>query len=217
MDVATRADKKLETWRGIRAAALRLFEERGYAETTVTQIAQAAGVSRGTFFNYFTGKEAVVFDPDPSDRDHWRATMEEHTEDPLWPALTAITLDFVEMLRDRMVLQRRLKRADPDLLRFAQAFGNLFRHDLDEWVRDRQDVDWERGVDGALYVNLAFACATTAYEAWRWDESFEDLLSRLRHCLGTATPAEASRGAVTRGLVGCAGMGRRQSGPELGA
>lgn len=191
--MADRADKKLETWRGIRAAALELFERQGYTATSVTQIAQAAGVSRGTFFNYFTGKEAVVFDPDPGDRDRWRATMGEHADDPLWPALTVITLDFVEMLRDRMDLQRRLKRADPDLLRFAQAFGALFRADLDDWVRERRSMDLRCGVDGALYVNLAFACATTAYEAWHWDESFEDLLVRLQHCLEAATPAPVSR------------------------
>ncbi|MGL1751793.1 helix-turn-helix domain-containing protein, partial [Vibrio parahaemolyticus] len=43
------------------AAAIALFAERGYDQTSVEQIAQAAGVSRSTFFRQFGGKEDVVF------------------------------------------------------------------------------------------------------------------------------------------------------------
>ena len=37
-------------------AAAELFLERGYAGTTVDDVARRAGVSRGTFFNYFDSK-----------------------------------------------------------------------------------------------------------------------------------------------------------------
>lgn len=43
------------------AAALELFERQGFDATSVDQIAQAAGVSRSTFFRQFGGKEDVVF------------------------------------------------------------------------------------------------------------------------------------------------------------
>lgn len=43
-------------------AAMSLFRERGFQETTATDIAKAAHVSRGTFFNYFPYKEAVLLD-----------------------------------------------------------------------------------------------------------------------------------------------------------
>ncbi|WP_269462025.1 TetR family transcriptional regulator [Arthrobacter sp. SO5] len=46
--------------------AMALFVQRGFDETTVAQIAEAAGVSQMTFFRYFPTKEAVVFD-DPYD------------------------------------------------------------------------------------------------------------------------------------------------------
>jgi AcrR family transcriptional regulator len=46
---------------------MRLFEEQGYAATTVDQIVEAADVSQSTFFRYFPTKEDVVltddFDP----------------------------------------------------------------------------------------------------------------------------------------------------------
>lgn len=41
-------------------AARELFETRGYAETTMTQIADAAEVSHGSVYTYFTNKDAVL-------------------------------------------------------------------------------------------------------------------------------------------------------------
>src|ERR1700743_1759831 len=41
-------------------AALRLFAERGYLETTVEDITDAADVGKGTFFNYFPTKEHLL-------------------------------------------------------------------------------------------------------------------------------------------------------------
>jgi AcrR family transcriptional regulator len=43
------------------AAALDLFAAQGFDQTSVEQIAQAAGVSRSTFFRQFGGKDDVVF------------------------------------------------------------------------------------------------------------------------------------------------------------
>lgn len=46
---------------GVVAAALELFQSQGFDQTSVEQIAKAAGVSRSTFFRQFGGKEDVVF------------------------------------------------------------------------------------------------------------------------------------------------------------
>src|SRR5438477_11303881 len=42
-------------------AALELFQERGYARTTVEDIAARAGLTERTFFRYFTDKREVLF------------------------------------------------------------------------------------------------------------------------------------------------------------
>src|SRR6266404_4334245 len=41
-------------------AALTLFAEKGFAETTVEDITNAADVGKGTFFNYFPSKDHIL-------------------------------------------------------------------------------------------------------------------------------------------------------------
>ncbi|MCU7822315.1 TetR family transcriptional regulator [Kitasatospora sp. DSM 101779] len=48
------------------SAAMDLFANQGYEETTVDQIAAEAGVARRTFFRYFRSKEEAIF-PDHDD------------------------------------------------------------------------------------------------------------------------------------------------------
>jgi AcrR family transcriptional regulator len=42
-------------------AALALYSERGYEQTTVAEIAERAGLTKRTFFRYFTDKREVLF------------------------------------------------------------------------------------------------------------------------------------------------------------
>lgn len=102
---AAREGLRERTRRAVRdelmAAAVDLFTTRGYAETTIGEIAAAAGMSERSFFRYFATKEDVVL--------HGLDLMGQALADrlanlpadlPAWPALRA-TFDPVADLYDR--------------------------------------------------------------------------------------------------------------------
>lgn len=55
-----RERRRIETRERIFRAALRLFAQRGFLNTTVEDITEAADVGKGTFFNYFPSKGHVL-------------------------------------------------------------------------------------------------------------------------------------------------------------
>ena len=56
-----RARRRQQTRERVVDAAVELFVRQGYDATTVDQITAAADVARGTFFNHFSGKEALTY------------------------------------------------------------------------------------------------------------------------------------------------------------
>lgn len=59
-NLPSREIKKREKRERLLNASLRLFREKGYEQTKVSEITRAAGVAKGTFFNYFPTKERVL-------------------------------------------------------------------------------------------------------------------------------------------------------------
>lgn len=62
MSTGLRERRKQEARQAISRAAMALFEARGFDEVTISQVADAAGVSKMTVTNYFPRKEDLVFD-----------------------------------------------------------------------------------------------------------------------------------------------------------
>jgi len=58
--ITRREERKQRTRERLLDAGRTLFAERGFDHTTIDDIAAAAHVSRGTFFNYFENKDAVL-------------------------------------------------------------------------------------------------------------------------------------------------------------
>ena len=54
------AEKKQETRRRIIGSARKLFNDKGFEQTTTRDIADAAQIATGTMFNYFSTKEALA-------------------------------------------------------------------------------------------------------------------------------------------------------------
>ncbi|MFJ8097230.1 TetR/AcrR family transcriptional regulator [Streptomyces griseofuscus] len=55
-----RARSKIKMKERLYTAALELFAEQGYDQTSVDEIAERADVARGTFFNHFPRKEDLI-------------------------------------------------------------------------------------------------------------------------------------------------------------
>jgi AcrR family transcriptional regulator len=64
--VGLRESKKLRTRQDIADKAMQLFVQRGFDRVTVAEVAEAAGVSQKTVFNYFPTKEDLFFDEVPA-------------------------------------------------------------------------------------------------------------------------------------------------------
>ncbi|OPH51169.1 TetR family transcriptional regulator [Paenibacillus ferrarius] len=56
-----RNERKVELKERIYLQSLQLFKEKGFDQVTIEEITQVCGIAKGTFFNYFARKEAVLF------------------------------------------------------------------------------------------------------------------------------------------------------------
>src|SRR5436305_13470184 len=84
--VGLREAKKLHTRQAIANEAMRLFVTRGFDAVTVAEVAEAAGVSEKTVFNYFPAKEDLVF---PEGGARWEVLLESIRERP--PGTSLVT------------------------------------------------------------------------------------------------------------------------------
>ncbi|NLE45386.1 MAG: TetR/AcrR family transcriptional regulator [Chloroflexi bacterium] len=58
--LSRREQKKVEIRQRLVDAASNLFRKYGYEQTTIARITRTAEVAKGTFFNYFESKEAIL-------------------------------------------------------------------------------------------------------------------------------------------------------------
>lgn len=100
-------------------AALALFDEHGYDATTVAQIAEAAGLTKRTFFRYFADKREVLFDGSRELERLWVSGIEAAPADAGPMAAVSAGLDEVARLfADRQPFARtraRVIAANPEL------------------------------------------------------------------------------------------------------
>lgn len=61
-ELSRRERKKKETYEKLFATAMQLFRTYGFDATSIEHITQKADVGKGTFYNYFESKEAVVLE-----------------------------------------------------------------------------------------------------------------------------------------------------------
>src|ERR1700755_2684524 len=85
-DLRSRARESLRA--EIAEVAFKVFAERGFDQVTATEVAEAAGISRASFFRYFESKEdAVLVGLDAGGADVADALRERPDGESAWTAL----------------------------------------------------------------------------------------------------------------------------------
>lgn len=168
-----RERQQVATKREIVAAAFDLFEEQGFGNTTIEEIAQAAGVSARTVFRHFETKHDLVLG--------WLPQLEaivaelplpDLTPDSAVPLLEQVIEDLLveyvqtDTERTAMFLRfRRLVHNNPDL----QATNAVWRVRVTNLARDRLREHLGGNVsdlDIHLILQLLAAPLTAAAETW---------------------------------------------------
>jgi AcrR family transcriptional regulator len=92
-----RARKKAQTREQIRGIAHRLFDERGFDDVTIADVARAADVAVQTVFNHFATKEELFFDGRGPDIDAPCTAI--RTREPGTPPLATLRDVLIELSR----------------------------------------------------------------------------------------------------------------------
>jgi AcrR family transcriptional regulator len=175
----TLQERKQELVRAeLEAAAWELFGKKGYEDTTVAEIAAAAGVSRRTFFRYFASKEDVLTATSDEFAEAMLAAMSERPRGEA--PLVAIERALVPVLESHLAKTRksrtiiRLLRESRSLRRAMLERHALMEERLAVLLADRMHVDPAEDSSPALLAFVARALVDTAYNVW-YDQGRKDI------------------------------------------
>jgi AcrR family transcriptional regulator len=167
-----RERNRSRTKRDIEASALTLFEEQGYAATTVEQIARRAGLSQATFFRYFGSKEEVLFVNEQDAVDGLVALVaSRETREQTLAALATPVAEFAHSyLHDSDAETQRVTRLVMTT-RELEARSMHMRLRWEHALARQFATENGRPIAGSdvLLANLAVSCLAAAL--WQWQSS----------------------------------------------
>ncbi len=178
-----RERKRRETLARIAETGLKLFIENGYEATTLDAIAAAAGISRRTFFYYFTSKEEVLLSwQDSGFQQALRSAMLECSPDqtPL-DAVRECLLGLASgyetkesVVVDRLMQSTKALRARKEAL-FVEMERTLVEVMGELWPATSQRETLR------MVAMMAIGTLRLALENWRRSKAKHPLAYHLRH------------------------------------
>jgi AcrR family transcriptional regulator len=178
-----RERKKAETRRALSSAALRLAREHGPDGVTIEGIAEAAGVSPRTFFNYFASKDDAIVGVAPAEASELVRDLADQPADaaPL-DALRGMCMAAVPRLEesaDELWARHQLTQDHPYLAaRRTAAFAAVERRLAAEIAR-RTGRDLDRDPYPMLVVTAASGALKAAVAVWQERSRTEPLADVL--------------------------------------
>jgi AcrR family transcriptional regulator len=182
-----RERRKALTAAELEAAAYRLFEERGFENVTVDDIAAEADVSRRTFFRYFASKEDVLLADHFVQLARLREAMADRPPDEpiitaLRNALLSLTSDFEER-KEKVILRGRLMRDTPSLQARSLVHQKLWENAMQEMVAARLGVDPVKDLRPGVVSAAALAAMRVAFTLWLTAGCDGDLIELITEAL----------------------------------
>ena len=155
-----RERKKQRTRDTIARAALRLFAERGYDETTLAEIAEAADVAPRTIFAHFESKEDILFSDEMGIFNEMKRRLDERP-----PGTTTVDAlrEFVACMEspdEDMKLRKKVIMSDPAL----QMRMRAHHAQLEPMLAESIARDLDAGPDDIRPLLVA-ASMTAAFES----------------------------------------------------
>ncbi|MCZ4553341.1 mycofactocin system transcriptional regulator [Gordonia rubripertincta] len=167
----------------ITEAAIDLFTESGFDETSVDDVAAAAGIARRTLFRYYPSKNAIAWgDFDEHLQDMRRMLTELPPDMPVAEALQSALLAFNEVPTEHREHHRRRMRlllGVPALQAHSMLMYTGWRNVVAEFVASRTGSDPSDLIPQTVAWTL-LATALAAYEQWLDDPNadLEELLTQ---------------------------------------
>src|ERR1700752_3119575 len=132
----------------IAQAAFDLFNERGYEQTTVDDIAERAGLGRATFFRHYRSKEDVIF-PDHDRlleqvRGRLRSTSHATALAAVSDAVRLVLLHYLDegdLARRRYALTSTVPALRDREIVSVAGYQRLFREFIAGWMADTAEPD----------------------------------------------------------------------------
>ncbi|WP_420856207.1 TetR/AcrR family transcriptional regulator [Streptomyces abyssalis] len=126
------------------AAATRLFSERGYDRTSVQEIVEAAGVTKGALYHYFGSKDDLLHEIYgrllrlQQDRLDAYADAQEPVEERLRRAAADVVVTTIENLDDALIFFRSMHQLSPEKQKQVRAERRHYHERFRDLVAEGQ-------------------------------------------------------------------------------